>query len=117
MVFSTKSSCQCVKTYNFNIKNNGNTNRNKIKQRGSDTLQSLTDLTKRDVDDNWCAKSVCGSNEWYFVNTDFQANNGSTTNDLTSTGTFSISVENFDSDSGSGGIKNQITGSKTVAKD
>jgi hypothetical protein len=44
-------------TYNFNIKNNGNTNTSKIKQRGSDTLQSLTDLTKRDVDGNWCAKS------------------------------------------------------------
>jgi len=102
-------------TYNFNIKKPGGTNNNKIKQRGGDTITTLTELTARNVDEKWLAKEEGGGNgSWYFANTTFQTTNGSGTSDIANTGTFAITIENLDSDSGSGDIKNQLQGSSTV---
>ena len=68
------------------------------------------------MDEKWLAKEEGGGNgAWYFANTTFQATNGSSSGDLASTGTFAITIENLDSDSGTGDIKNQLQGSSTVA--
>ena len=103
-------------TMNFNIKENGNTNTNKIRQRGADTLQSLTglDRSKSDEDDKW---DPTGSDNWYFINTNFQGTNGSggAAKNVANKGTFSIAVENWDPDTNV--ITNKIEGSATVAKD
>ena len=102
-------------TMNFNIKENGNTNTNKIRQRGADTIQSLTGLNqnKSDVNDRW---DPTGNNNWYFVNTNFQGTNGSggSAKNVANKGTFSIAVENWNSDLE---IINKIEGSATVAKE
>ena len=102
-------------TMNFNIKENGNTNTNKIRQRGADTIQSLTGLNqnKSDVNDRW---DPTGNDNWYFVNTNFQGTNGSGSGakNAANKGTFSIAVENWNSDLE---IINKIEGSSTVAKD
>ena len=100
-------------TMNFNIKENGNTNTNKIRQRGADTLQSLTELTKKDVNENW---DPTGDN-WYFVNTNFQGTNGSggSAKNAANKGTFSVTIENWNKTSEA--ITNKIEGSATVAKD
>ena len=102
-------------TMNFNIKENGNTNTNKIRQRGADTIQSLTGLNqnKSDVNDRW---DPTGNDNWYFVNTNFQGTNGSggSAKNAANKGTFSIAVENWNSDLE---IINKIEGSDTVAKD
>ena len=102
-------------TMNFNIKENGNTHTNKIRQRGADTIQSLTglDQNKSDVNDRW---DPTGSDKWYFVNTNFQGTNGSggSAKNAANKGTFSITVENWNSDLE---IINRIEGSDTVAKD
>jgi len=102
-------------TMNFNIKENGNTNTNKIRQRGADTIQSLTGLNqnKSDVNDRW---DPTGNDNWYFVNTNFQGTNGSGSGakNAANKGTFSIAVENWNSDLE---IINKIEGSDTVAKD
>ena len=101
-------------TMNFNIKENGNTNTNKIRQRGADTIQSLTGLNqnKSDVNDRW---DPTGNDNWYFVNTNFQGTNGSGSGakNAANKGTFSIAVENWNSDLE---ITNKIEGSSTVAK-
>ena len=101
----------------LNIKENGNTNTNKIRQRGADTIQSLTglDQSKSDVNDRWDPAKVGGDN-WYFVNTNFQGTNGSgsSARNVANKGTFSIAVENWNSDLE---IINKIEGSDTVAKD
>jgi len=103
-------------TMNFNIKENGNTNTMKIRQRGADTLQSLTglDRSKSDVDTKW---DPTGSDNWYFVNTNFQGTNGSGSGskNVANEGTFSIAIENWDPDTNV--ISNKIEGSATVAKD
>ena len=100
---------------NFNIKENGNTNTNKIRQRGADTLQSLTglDRSRPDVDTRWDPNG----NDWYFVNTNFQGTNGSggSAKNVANKGTFSVAVENWDPDTNV--ITNKIEGSATVAKD
>ena len=104
-------------TYNFNIKKPGGTNNKYITDSygGGDTITTLTDLTARDNDGKWLAKEEGGGNgAWYFANTTFQATNGSGASDIASTGTFAITIENLDSDSGSGDIKNQLQGSSTV---
>ena len=102
-------------TMNFNIKENGNTNTNKIRQRGADTIQSLTGLNqnKSDENDRW---DPTGNDNWYFVNTNFQGTNGSGSGakNAANKGTFSIAVENWNSDLE---IINKIEGSDTVAKD
>jgi len=102
-------------TMNFNIKENGNTHTNKIRQRGADTIQSLTGLNqnKSDVNDRW---DPTGNDNWYFVNTNFQGTNGSGSGakNAANKGTFSIAVENWNSDLE---IINKIEGSDTVAKD
>ena len=94
-------------TYNFNIDSSGNTNTTSL----NDTINSVTGISS--PESGWLATESGGGNSLYFVNTDFQTNNGGSTNDLATTGAFSVSVENVDSD---GSIKNQITGSKTVSK-
>ena len=95
-------------TYNFNIDSSGNTNTTSL----NDSINSVTGVSS--PGDGWLSTESGGSNKLYFVNTEFQANNGSTTSDLASTGAFSVNVENLDSD---GNIENKITGSKTVTKD
>ena len=64
--------------------------------------------------DGWLSTESGGSNKLYFVNTEFQTNNGGSTTALAATGAFSVNVENLDSD---GNIENKISGSKTVTKD
>ena len=102
-------------TMNFNLRTNGNTHTNKIRQRGADTLQSLTglDRSKSDVDGKWDPNDT----NWYFVNTNFQGTNGSggSAKNVANKGTFSIAVENWDPDTNV--ISNKIEGSATVAKD
>ena len=102
-------------TMNFNITENNNTNNKKIRQRGADTLQSLTDLdrSKSDVDGKWDPNDT----NWYFVNTNFQGTNGSggSVRNAANKGTFSIAVENWDPYTNV--ITNKIEGSATVAKD
>ena len=95
-------------TYNFNIDSSGNTNTTSL----NDSINSVTGVSS--PGDGWLSTESGGSNKLYFVNTEFQANNGSTTSDLASTGAFSVNVENLDGD---GNIENKITGSKTVTKD
>ena len=97
-------------------KENGNTNTNKIRQRGADTIQSLTglDRSKSDVDDKW---DPTGSDNWYFVNSNFQGTNGSggSAKNAANKGTFSVAIENWNPDTNA--ITNKIEGSATVAKD
>ena len=104
-------------TMNFNIKENGNTNTNKIRQRGADTLQSLTglDRSKSDVDGKWDPNDT----NWYFVNTNFQGTNGSggSAKNVANKGTFSVAIENWDSGDEALPILHKIEGSATVAKD
>ena len=95
-------------TYNFNIDSSGNANTTSL----NDSINSVTGVSS--PGDGWLSTESEGSNKLYFVNTEFQANNGSTTSALASTGAFSVNVENLDSD---GNIENKITGSKTVTKD
>ena len=95
-------------TYNFNIDSSGNTNTTSL----NDSINSVTGVSS--PGDGWLSTESGGSNKLYFVNTEFQANNGSTTSALATTGAFSVNVENLDSD---GNIENKITGSKTVTKD
>ena len=95
-------------TYNFNINSSGDTNTTSL----NDTMNSVTGASS--PESSWLATESGGGNSLYFVNTDFQTNNGSSSTDLATTGAFSVSVENVDSD---GSIKNQIAGSKKVAKD
>ena len=94
-------------TYNFNIDSSGNTNSNSLK----DTMNSVTGVSS--PGDGWLSTESGGSNKQYFVNTEFQTNNGSSTSDIATTGAFSVNVENLDS---SGNIENKISGSKTVSK-
>lgn len=102
-------------TMNFNITANSNTNNKKIRQRGADTLQSLTDLdrSRPDVDGKWDPNDT----NWYFVNTNFQGTNGSGSGSkiVANEGTFSVAIENWDPDTNV--ISNKIEGSATVAKD
>ena len=102
-------------TMNFNITKNSNTNNKKIRQRGADTLQSLTDLdrSRPDVDGKWDPDDT----NWYFVNTNFQGTNGSGSGSkiVANEGTFSVAIENWDPDTNV--ITNKIEGSATVAKD
>ena len=102
------SSSKMQETYNFNIDSSGNANTTSL----NDSINSVTGVSS--PGDGWLSTESGGSNKLYFVNTEFQANNGSTTSDLASTGAFSVNVENLDSD---GNIENKITGSKTVTKD
>ena len=95
-------------SYNFNINSSGNTNTTSL----NDSMSSVTGVSS--PGDGWLSTESGGSNKLYFVNTEFQANNGSTTSALATTGAFSVNVENLDSD---GNIENKITGSKTVTKD
>ena len=95
-------------SYNFNIDSSGNTNTTSL----NDSINSVTGVSS--PGDGWLSTESGGSNKLYFVNTEFQANNGSSTNDLATTGAFSVNVENLDSD---GNIENKISGSKTVTKD
>ena len=100
-------------TMNFNLRPNGNTHTNKVRQRGADTLQSLTELTNKDVNEKWDPNET----NWYFVNTNFQGTNGSggSAKNVANKGTFSIAIENWDKDTEA--ISNKIEGSATVAKD
>ena len=102
-------------TMNFNLRSNGKTHTNKIRQRGADTIQSLTDLdrSKANVDGKWDPNDT----NWYFVNTNFQGTNGSGSGSkiVANEGTFSIAIENWDPDTNV--ITNKIEGSATVAKD
>ena len=102
------SNSKVQETYNFNIDSSGNTNTTSL----NDSMSSVTGVSS--PGDGWLSTESGGSNKLYFVNTEFQANNGSSTNDLATTGAFSVNVENLDSD---GNIENKITGSKTVTKD
>ena len=95
-------------TYNFNINSSGDTNTTSL----DDSMSSVTGVSS--PGDSWLSTESGGSNKLYFVNTEFQANNGSSTNDLATTGAFTVNVENLDSD---GNIENKISGSKTVTKD
>ena len=95
-------------TYNFNINSSGDTNTTSL----SDSMSSVTGVSS--PGDSYLSTESGGSNKLYFVNTEFQANNGSSTNDLATTGAFTMNVENLDSD---GNIENKISGSKTVTKD
>ena len=105
-------------TMNFNLRSNDKTHTNKIRQRGADTIQSLTglDQNKSDVNDRWDPAKVGGDN-WYFVNTNFQGTNGSGSGakNAANKGTFSVAIENWDPDTNV--ISNKIEGSATVAKD
>ena len=102
------SNSKVQESYNFNIDSSGNTNTTSL----NDSMSSVTGVSS--PGDGWLSTESGGSNKLYFVNTEFQANNGSSTNDLATTGAFSVNVENLDSD---GNIENKITGSKTVTKD
>ena len=102
------SNSKVQETYNFNINSSGNTNTTSL----NDSMSSVTGVSS--PGDGWLSTESGGSNKLYFVNTEFQTNNGSSTNDLATTGAFSVNVENLDSD---GNIENKISGSKTVAKD
>ena len=95
-------------SYNFNINSSGNTNTTSL----NDSINSVTGVSS--PGDGWLSTESGGSNKLYFVNTEFQTNNGSSTSNLATTGAFSVNVENLDSD---GNIENKITGSKTVTKD
>ena len=101
------SNSKVQETYNFNIDSSGNTNTTSL----NDSINSVTGVSS--PGDGWLSTESGGSNKLYFVNTEFQANNGSSTNDLATTGAFSVNVENLDSD---GNIENKISGSETVAK-
>ena len=95
-------------SYNFNINSSGNTNTTSL----NDSINSVTGVSS--PGDGWLSTESGGSNKLYFVNTEFQTNNGSSTTNLATTGAFSVNVENLDGD---GNIENKITGSKTVTKD
>ncbi len=94
-------------TYNFNIDSSGNTNTTSL----NDSMSSVTGVSS--PGNGWLSTESGGSNKQYFVNTEFQANNGSSTNALATTGAFTVNVENLDSN---GNIENKVTGSKTVNK-
>ena len=94
-------------TYNFNINSSGNTNTTNV----SDSMSSVTGVSS--PGNNYLSTESGGSNKLYFVNTEFQTKNGSSTNDLATTGAFTVTVENLDSN---GNIENKVTGSKTVNK-
>ena len=102
------SNSKVQETYNFNIDSSGNTNTTSL----NDSMSSVTGVSS--PGDGWLSTESGGSNKLYFVNTEFQTNNGSSTTNLATTGAFSVNVENLDSD---GNIENKITGSKTVTKD
>ena len=102
------SNSKVQETYNFNINSSGNTNTTSL----NDSMSSVTGVSS--PGDGWLSTESGGSNKLYFVNTEFQTNNGSSTTNLATTGAFSVNVENLDSD---GNIENKITGSKTVTKD
>ena len=102
------SNSKVQESYNFNIDSSGNTNTTSL----SDSMSSVTGVSS--PGDGWLSTESGGSNKLYFVNTEFQTNNGSSTTNLATTGAFSVNVENLDSD---GNIENKITGSKTVTKD
>ena len=102
------SNSKVQETYNFNIDSSGNTNTTSL----NDSINSVTGVSS--PGDGWLSTESGGSNKLYFVNTEFQTNNGSSTTNLATTGAFSVNVENLDSD---GNIENKITGSKTVTKD
>ena len=102
------SNSRMQETYNFNIDSSGNTNTTSL----NDSISSVTGVSS--PGDSWLSTESGGSNKQYFVNTEFQANNGSSTNDLATTGAFTVNVENLDSN---GNIENKVTGSTTVAKD
>ena len=95
-------------SYNFNINSSGNTNTTSL----NDSMSSVTGVSS--PGDGWLSTESGGTNKLYFVNTEFQTNNGSSTTNLATTGAFSVNVENLDGD---GNIENKITGSKTVTKD
>ena len=95
-------------SYNFNIDSSGNTNTTSL----NDSMSSVTGVSS--PGDGWLSTESGGTNKLYFVNTEFQTNNGSSTTNLATTGAFSVNVENLDGD---GNIENKITGSKTVTKD
>ena len=102
------SNSKVQESYNFNINSSGNTNTTSL----NDSMSSVTGVSS--PGDGWLSTESGGSNKLYFVNTEFQTNNGSSTTNLATTGAFSVNVENLDSD---GNIENKITGSKTVTKD
>ena len=102
------SNSKVQESYNFNIDSSGNTNTTSL----NDTMSSVTGVSS--PGDGWLSTESGGTNKLYFVNTEFQTNNGSSTTNLATTGAFSVNVENLDGD---GNIENKITGSKTVAKD
>ena len=102
------SNSKVQETYNFNIDSSGNTNTTSL----NDSMSSVTGVSS--PGDGWLSTESGGTNKLYFVNTEFQTNNGSSTSNLATTGAFSVNVENLDSD---GNIENKITGSKTVTKD
>ena len=102
------SNSKVQETYNFNIDSSGNTNTTSL----NDSMSSVTGVSS--PGDGWLSTESGGSNKLYFVNTEFQTNNGSSTTNLATTGAFSVNVENLDSD---GNIENKISGSKTVTKD
>ena len=102
------SNSKVQETYNFNIDSSGNTNTTSL----NDSINSVTGVSS--PGDGWLSTESGGTNKLYFVNTEFQTNNGSSTTNLATTGAFSVNVENLDSD---GNIENKITGSKTVTKD
>ena len=102
------SNSKMQETYNFNIDSSGNTNTTSL----NDSMSSVTGVSS--PGDGWLSTESGGTNKLYFVNTEFQTNNGSSTTDLATTGAFSVNVENLDGD---GNIENKISGSKTVTKD
>jgi hypothetical protein len=102
------SNSKVQETYNFNIDSSGNTNTTSL----NDSMSSVTGVSS--PGDGWLSTESGGSNKLYFVNTEFQTNNGSSTTNLATTGAFSVNVENLDGD---GNIENKISGSKTVTKD
>ena len=102
------SNSKVQESYNFNIDSSGNTNTTSL----NDSMSSVTGVSS--PGDGWLSTESGGTNKLYFVNTEFQTNNGSSTTNLATTGAFSVNVENLDSD---GNIENKITGSKTVTKD
>ncbi len=102
------SNSKVQETYNFNIDSSGNTNTTSL----NDSINSVTGVSS--PGDGWLSTESGGTNKLYFVNTEFQTNNGSSTTNLATTGAFSVNVENLDGD---GNIENKITGSKTVTKD
>ena len=102
------SNSKVQESYNFNIDSSGNTNTTSL----NDSMSSVTGVSS--PGDGWLSTESGGTNKLYFVNTEFQTNNGSSTTNLATTGAFSVNVENLDGD---GNIENKITGSKTVTKD